>query len=58
MAQTCRYHGISRTRCYIWQRRYQEHRCDGLRDRSSRPQHSPTATHADVVAKIVHLRQH
>lgn len=54
VAQTCRYYGISRTRFYIWQRRYQEEGLAGLRDRSSRPHHSPTATHADIVNKIVY----
>ena len=31
---------------------------EGLRDRSSRPHHSPRATRSEVVAKIVYLRQH
>lgn len=57
VAQTCRYYGISHTRFYIWQRRYQDEGLAGLRDRSSRPHHSPTANHADIVNKIVYLRQ-
>ncbi|MDN3353516.1 leucine zipper domain-containing protein [Actinomadura sp. DC4] len=35
---TCRYDGISRS---------QDDGIDGLRDRSSRPRHSPNATHAE-----------
>ncbi|MEW2386604.1 helix-turn-helix domain-containing protein [Micromonospora sp. NPDC047707] len=57
VAKTCRYYGISRTRFYIWQRRFQEEGLAGLRDRSSRPHHSPRATRADIVNKIVYLRQ-
>ncbi|MFG2919878.1 IS481 family transposase [Kitasatospora sp. NPDC048298] len=54
---TCRYYGISRNCFYRWQRRYQEEGVEGLRDRSSAPHHSPNATDADVVNKIVYLRQ-
>lgn len=57
VSQTCRYYRISRPRFYIWLRRYQDEGIAGLRDRSSRPHHSPNATHADVVAKIVYLRR-
>lgn len=32
-------------------------RASGLRDRSSAPHHSPNATDADIVSKIVYLRQ-
>ena len=55
---TCRYYGITRTAFYRWQRRYQAHGEAGLRDRSSRPRRSPRETSADVVGKIVYLRQH
>ncbi|PJN35487.1 hypothetical protein CG747_38280 [Streptomyces sp. CB02959] len=54
---TCRYYGISRNCFYKWQRRYQEQGIEGLRDRSSAPHHSPNATDADIVNKIVYLRQ-
>ncbi|MFD9688956.1 IS481 family transposase [Kitasatospora sp. NPDC059088] len=54
---TCRYYGISRNCFYKWQRRYQEEGIEGLRDRSSAPHHSPNATDADIVNKIVYLRQ-
>ena len=58
VAATCRYYGISRTRFYRWQRRYEEQGLAGLRDRSKRPHHSPNATAAEVIGKVVHLRQH
>ncbi len=57
VSQTCRYYGISRQTFYTWLRRYQDEGLDGLKDRSSRPHHSRRATHADVVAKAVYLRQ-
>ena len=57
VARTCRYYGISRQCFYTWKRRYDDEGLDGLRDRSSRPHHSPGATRTDVVGKIVYLRQ-
>ncbi|MFF5085573.1 IS481 family transposase [Actinoplanes sp. NPDC000266] len=57
VARTCRYYGISRPTYYKWLRRYQDEGLVGLRDRSSAPHHCPTATHADIVNKIVYLRQ-
>jgi hypothetical protein len=45
VAATCRYYG--------WLRRYEADRLDGLKDRSSRPHHSPRMTQAEVVEKIV-----
>ena len=55
---TCRYFGITRQAFYNWLRRYEEHGVDGLRDRSRRPHTIPNATKAEVVGKIVYLRQH
>ncbi len=57
VAATCRYYGISRNVFYRWKRRYEDEGLDGLQDRSSRPFSSPKATHADVVGKIIYLRQ-
>jgi transposase len=57
VAQTCRYFGISRQTFYVWLRRYEEKGLEGLRDRSRRPHHSPNATSAEVVGKIIYLRQ-
>ncbi|MFI6078670.1 IS481 family transposase [Actinoplanes sp. NPDC051343] len=57
VARTCRYYGISRPTFYKWRRRYQDEGLAGLRDRSSAPHHCPNATHADIVNKIVYLRQ-
>ncbi len=58
VARTCRYYGISRNCFYKWLGRYQEFGADGLRDRSTRPHSSPTATRQEVVGKIIYLRQH
>ena len=57
VAATCRYYGISRTCYYKWFKRYEEEGFEGLKDRSSAPHHSPTATDAEVVEKILWLRQ-
>lgn len=57
VAATCRYYGISRTVFYKWRNRFDELGPEGLRDRSSRPHNSPTATKGEVVERIVHLRQ-
>jgi len=53
IAQTCRYYGISRPTFYKWLRRYEEKGLEGLRDGSRRPHHSPNATSAEVVGKII-----
>jgi len=58
VALTCRYFGISRPTFYKWRDRFEEHGPEGLRDRSSAPHHMPTATPADGVGKIIHLRSH
>ena len=58
VAATCRYYGISRPTFYKWLRRYEELGEDGLRDRSRRPLSCPHETHAEVVGKIMYLRQH
>lgn len=57
VAQTCRYYGISRQLFYVWKRRFEAEGLDGLRDRSRRPHNSPRATRAEVVGKILYLRQ-
>ncbi|MFC6087612.1 IS481 family transposase, partial [Sphaerisporangium aureirubrum] len=57
VALTCRYYGISRQAYYIWYRRYQAEGIEGLRTRSKRPHTSPNATHAEIVQKIIYLRQ-
>jgi transposase len=58
VAATCRYYGISRQCYYGWLRRYQADGLDGLKDRSSRPHHSPRVTQGEVIEKIVWLRKH
>ena len=57
VAATCRYYGITRQCLYKWRRRYEELGAEGLRDGSSRPLNSPNKTPADVVGKVVYLRQ-
>src|SRR5438094_10629136 len=57
VSRTCRYYGITRQAYYTWLRRYEELGLEGLRDRSRRPHVSPNATGAEVVGKIVYLRQ-
>lgn len=57
VSATCRYFGITRQAFYRWLRRFEEHGPEGLRDRSRRPRVSPNATKAEVVGKIVYLRQ-
>ena len=57
VAATCRYYGISRNCYYKWLRRYEDEGFEGLKDRSSAPHNSPKATQADVVEKILWLRQ-
>jgi transposase len=58
VAAACRYYGISRQCYYGWLRRFEADGLDGLKDRSQRPHHSPRATQADIVEKIIWLRQH
>lgn len=57
IAATCRHFGISRNVFYRWKNRYEELGLDRLKDRSSRPHHSPNATEAELVEKIIHLRK-
>ena len=40
-----------------WVRRYREHGVAGLRDRSSRPQHSPRLTASSLSEKVLDLRR-
>jgi transposase len=58
VAATCRYYGIIRNCFYKWLRRYETDGLEGLKDRSSRPHHSPRATDPEVIEKIIWLRQH
>jgi hypothetical protein len=58
VAATCRYYGISRQCYYGWLLRYEADGLEGLKDRSSRPHHSPNVTQAEVIEKIIWLRKH
>ena len=57
VSRTCRYFGISRKTFYKWKARYEELGEAGLCDRSRAPRHSPRSTPANVVRKILYLRQ-
>ena len=57
VARTCRYFGISRQAFYRWKRRQAALGHAGLADRPSTPHRSPRATPADVVSKVLYLRQ-
>ncbi len=58
VAATCRYYGISRQCYYGWLRRFEADGLDEMKDRSQRPHRSPRASQAEVVEKIIWLRQH
>jgi hypothetical protein len=47
---------VSRTTAARWAQRYRVEGSAGMRDRSSRPHHSPRRTPAPIVRKIVHHR--
>ncbi|WP_146073698.1 helix-turn-helix domain-containing protein, partial [Amycolatopsis sp. CA-126428] len=49
--------GISRQCASKWVNRYRRHGETGLLDRPTVPHHQPTATHAEVVARIEQLRR-
>ena len=49
--------GVSVSTVYKWRRRYQAEGLAGLRDRTSRPHHSPDRTPADTEARVVTLRK-
>lgn len=58
VAPTCRRYGISRKTFYKWKKRYDQQDWAGLRDRSHAPHRPRAATPPEIVAKILHLRQH
>ena len=53
VAATCRSYGISRQCYYGCLRLYEAGGLEGLKDRSSRPHHSPRVTDAEVIEKIL-----
>ena len=57
VCKTRRHYGITRQAYYKWLRRYEAGGVAALRDGSSRPHTSPRPTRAEVVGKIVYLRQ-
>src|ERR1700730_15356874 len=58
VSATCRYYGIRRQVFYQWRRRFGDGGEEALRDGSWAPLHSPNPTKAEVVGKIIYLRQH
>lgn len=57
VSHACRHFGISRKTFYKWKARYGTHGAAGLCDQARAPRRSPRATPADVVSKILYLRQ-
>jgi transposase InsO family protein len=57
VSKACRHFGVSRKTFYKWKARYEAHGAAGLNDRPRAPLRSPRATSADVVRKILYLRQ-
>jgi len=53
----CRAYGISRKTGYKWLGRYEQEGMEGLRDRTRRPEHSPSQTPEAVEQAILTLRQ-
>lgn len=50
--------GISRPALTKWYKRWLTYGEDGLQDRTSRPEHSPTATPSDIEDMVVQVRVH
>lgn len=57
MSQLCQAFGISRKTGYHWKARFEREGRRGLRDRSSRPRHSPGQTPALWVVRIRRMRR-
>ncbi|HEX2340283.1 MAG TPA: helix-turn-helix domain-containing protein [Vicinamibacterales bacterium] len=58
VSRTCRHFEISLKTFYKWRQRFEEHGGGGVADRARAPHHSPRATPAEVVSKILYLRQY
>src|SRR5688500_8165411 len=58
VAQTCRHYGVSRRVFYKWKKRFEAHGAAGLCDQPRVPHRAPRATTAEVVSKILYLREH
>ena len=57
LSALCREFGISRPTGYVWQQRWQQEKTAGMREKSRRPQRTPTKTAAAIEQQIVELRQ-
>jgi len=49
--------GVSVRTVYKWRARYRKHGLEGLRDRSSRPHHSPSRLFPEMISRIETLRR-
>src|SRR5436189_1487944 len=56
MTELCADYQISRKTGYKWIGRHEMHGPGGLHDHSRRPHHSPRATNAEVVERLLALR--
>lgn len=57
VAKTCRYFGIGRASFYRWRSAYQRQGELGLANQKTAPKNPANQTPADVVEKVLHLRQ-
>jgi len=55
--KTCRYFGIGRASFYRWKALYKQHGAAGLINRKPIPKNPTNRTSAEVVEKVLHLRQ-
>lgn len=56
ISRLCERYGVSRKTGYKWIARYQADGCDGLEERSRKPQHHPAQTPYAVRKRIIELR--
>ena len=56
VTSTCRYFGISRSTFYTWYHRYLSFGVEGLNDKSTRPHKIANKIPADIVKRVVELR--
>lgn len=57
VTSTCRYFGISRSTFYVWYHRYLSFGVEGLKDLSTKPHRISNKIPADIVTKVIELRQ-
>ena len=57
VSAVCKKYGVSNSRIYAWQSKYEKSGVDGLSRKSSRPHHQPKKTSDWVVKKILKLKK-